>query len=219
MEHKFEKSVPYHFLTGCPKGYRKRSEYTTAAGTYVPARCVRSTSPYAESGKHLGERLKKRMTARIHHSKNTNKSIKCPRGYIGRAAYVRRYSTSVRSKGYTVRKASGTTYKVHPRNRSLYVPASCIKDTGKPGKGVPNGQAIAPLRKGELTKYGYSTNLPENDRRKILLEAVKDLGALTIYRKLDAVAKLSLRISPENSRIFAKDRDWIRKTFGPLKAF
>jgi hypothetical protein len=101
----------------------------------------------------------------------------------------------------------------------LYVPASCIKDTGKPGKGVPNGQAIAPLRKGELTKYGYSTNLPENDRRKILLEAVKDLGALTIYRKLDAVAKLSLRISPENSRIFAKDRDWIRKTFGPLKAF
>lgn len=219
MEHKFEKSVPYHFLTGCPKGYRKRSEYTTQAGTYVPARCVRSTSPYTESGRHLEERLKKRMTARMQRVGAANKSIKCPRGYIGRAAYVRRYSTSVRSRGYTVRKASGKTYKVHPREKNLYVPASCIKDTGKPGKGVSMGKAITPLRKGELTRYGYSTQLPENERKRILLQAVKDLGGLAIYRKLDAVAKLSLRISPENSRIFAKDREWVKKSFGPLKAF
>jgi hypothetical protein len=207
MEHKFEKSVPYHFLRGCPKGYRKRSEYTTAGGTYVPTRCVRSTSPYEHSPKNLKTR------------KREIKSIKCPEGYIARAPYVRRYSTSVRAKGYTVRKASGTTYKVHPKNKNLYVPASCIKDTGKPGKGVPEGEGIGPLRKGELTKYGYSTRLPENERRKILLEAIKDLGALNVFRKLDAVAKLSLRISPENSEIFTKDRDWVKNSFGPLKAF
>ena len=81
------------------------------------------------------------------------------------------------------------------------------------------GKAITPLRKGELTRYGYSTQLPENERKRILRQAVKDLGGLAIYRKLDAVAKLSLRISPENSRIFAKDREWVKKSFGPLKAF
>ena len=209
MEHKFEKSVPYHYLSGCPKGYRKRSEYTTRAGTYVPARCIRSTPSHTVSRKR--PLIASRASSRV-----MNKSIKCPRGYVGRAAYMRRYSTSVRSKGYTVRKASGTTYKVHPRDKSLYVPASCIKDSAK---AVPKAKTIGPLRKGELTKYGYSTQLPEDERRKILFQAVRDSGGLAIYRKLDAVAKLSLRISPENSYIFAKDRDWVKKTFGPLRAF
>jgi hypothetical protein len=150
-------------------------------------------------------------------SRKKKNEVHCPPGYIARASYARKYSTAVRQRGYTVRKASGTTYKVYPKNDTLFVPASCIKDTGLPGKGVP--QPIGPLRKGEMTKFGYSSKKPVEERHKALREAVANLGALSTYRKLDAVAKLGVRVSPDSARIFAADRDWVAKTFGPLKAF
>jgi hypothetical protein len=219
-EHKFEKSVAYNSIKGCPKGYHKRSEYTTSAGTYVPARCVRSTSPYEQSSKDFKRSTLRKMKARLERADTRKRTdIHCPKGYIARAPYARRYKTSIREKGYTVRKASGTTYKVYPKNETLYVPASCVKDLGKPGKGVPEGQGIGPLRQGEMTRFGYSAKKSTDERHKALRLAVMKLGALSTYRKLDAVAKLSLRIAPDASRIFAEDRDWIVKTFGPLKAF
>ena len=207
-EHKFEKSIPYNSTQGCPSGYHKRSEYTAASGKYVPPRCVRSTSPYEF----------KRSTLKKHAQKK-NDEIKCPKGYIARHSYARRYKTSVRQRGYTVKKASGTTYKVYPKNETLYVPAACVKDLGKPGKGVPEGQGIGPLRKGEMTKFGYSSKKPEEERHEALKKAVAELGPLSTYRKLDAVAKLGVRVAPDASRIFAKDRDWLERKFGPLRAF
>ena len=207
-EHKFEKSIPYNSTQGCPSGYHKRSEYTAASGKYVPPRCVRSTSPYEF----------KRSTLKKHAHKK-NDEIKCPKGYIARHSYARRYKTSVRQRGYTVKKASGTTYKVYPKNETLYVPAACVKDLGKPGKGVPEGQGIGPLRKGEMTKFGYSSKKPEEERHEALKKAVAELGPLSTYRKLDAVAKLGVRVAPDASRIFAKDRDWLERKFGPLRAF
>lgn len=216
-EHKFEKSIPYNSTQGCPSGYHKRSEYTAASGKYVPPRCVRSTSPYEQSSKDFKRTTLKRMKARLDHRKE--EEIKCPAGYIARASYARRYKTSVRQRGYTVKKASGTTYKVYPKNETLYVPAACVKDLGKPGKGVPEGQGIGPLRKGEMTKFGYSAKKGDESRHEALKKAVAALGPLGVYRKLDAVAKLSVRIAPDASRIFAKDRDWVEKRFGPLRAF
>jgi hypothetical protein len=219
-DHKFEKSVAYNSIKGCPKGYHKRSEYTTSAGTYVPARCVRSTSPYEQSSKDFKRSTLRKMKARLERADTRKRSdIHCPKGYIARASYARRYKTSIREKGYTVRKASGTTYKVYPKNETLYVPASCVKDLGKPGKGVPEGQGIGPMRQGEMTRFGYSAKKSTEERHKALRLAVMKLGALSTYRKLDAVAKLSVRVAPDASRIFTEDRDWIVKTFGPLKAF
>lgn len=220
MEHKFDKSLEYSFIKGCPSGYHKRSEYTTTSGTYVPPRCVRSTSPYEESSKDFKRATLRKMKARLHDrpTKKDNR-IHCPKGYVARASYARRYKTSVRQKGYTVKKASGTTYKVYPKNETLYVPASCVKDIGKPGKGVPEGKGIGPLRKGEITKFGYSSKHTTEVRHIALRKAVAALGPLSTYRKLDAVAKLALRIAPDSARIFAADRDWVAKTFGPLKAF
>jgi hypothetical protein len=212
-EHKFEKSIPYNSTQGCPSGYHKRSEYKAASGKYVPPRCVRSTSPYEQSRKEF-----KRATLKKRAPKK-NDEIKCPKGYIARHSYARRYKTSVRERGYTVKKASGTTYKVYPKNETLYVPAACVKDLGKPGKGVPEGQGIGPLRKGEMTKFGYSSKKSEEERHEALKKAVAELGPLSTYRKLDAVAKLGARIAPDASRIFAKDRDWVQRRFGPLRAF
>ena len=125
---------------------------------------------------------------------------------------MRRYSTSVRQKGYTVKRASGTVYKVYPKNTDLYVPPTCIKDKGLPGK--KQGKGIGPLRKGEMTRFEYSSKDSVEKRRLALKKAVTELGALSVFRKLDAVAKLSLRVAPDSSRIFVGDRDWVKKTFG-----
>jgi hypothetical protein len=144
-----------------------------------------------------------------------NEKKVCPPGKILRHAYVRRYNPDVRKYGYTVKRGD-TRYRVYPSAKTMIVKASCVKDVGKPGKGE---QQIGPLRKGELRKFGYVYRLPVSERRTALAKAVKAYGALSTYRKLDAIAKLTTRSAPEASKIFKEDRDYIRKTYGPLKAF
>lgn len=133
----------------------------------------------------------------------------CPSGYILRKGYTRKFSKNVKSKGFTVRR-KGTVYTVRPKANEIMVSASCIKDRGLPGKG-PNG--IGKLRKGELIKYGYQYRLSDANRHKALEKAIKQYGALSVYRKLDAVAKLSVRTAPDASKIFSKDRNWIHNYF------
>jgi len=120
----------------------------------------------------------------------------CPPGKAPRAAYVRH-----------VTKANGTRKNIH-------VKSSCVK--GSVSR-VPVAQ-IGPLRKGELKRFGYSYKLPESIRHSSLRAAIKQLGALDVYRKLDAVAKLSATANPSSSRAFAGDRDWIRSHY-VLKTF
>jgi hypothetical protein len=43
-----------------------------------------------------------------------------------------------------------------------------------------------------------------------LVKAVAAYKAITVWHKLDAIAKLSARHAPDASKIFAKDRDWVR---------
>jgi hypothetical protein len=133
----------------------------------------------------------------------------CPPGYILRKGYTRKFSKNVKSNGYTVRR-KGTIYTVRPKANEISVAASCIKDRGLPGKG-PN--SIGKLRKGELIKYGYQYRLSDANRRKALQKAIKQYGAISVYRKLDAVAKLSVRTAPDASKIFSKDRNWIHDNF------
>lgn len=78
---------------------------------------------------------------------------------------------------------------------------------------------IGPLRKGELTKYGYIhvTKLPIAERRSALRKAISEYGSLTTWRKLNAVAIYTRYTAPESSAVFKQDMDWIRKNYG-LKA-
>ena len=166
---------------------------------------------------------------------------KCPSGYVKRKGYTRKntgkyikaicirstspYSnkpaTHRRSRkacppgkspraGYTrhVTKANGST-------QNIRVKAACVKGTLSK---VAANQRIGPLRKGELQRFGYSYKLPESIRQSSLRAAIKQLGALDVYRKLDAVAKLSATANPQSSRVFAADRDWIRSHY-VLQAF
>jgi len=135
----------------------------------------------------------------------------CPPGMIERKEYTRRYSTAIRQKGFIKKLKSGKDVIVNPKKSdTIHIKAKCIKDKGLPGKGK---NKIGPLRKGELSKYGYTMHDSEEHRHKALRKAVDEYGMLGVYRKLDAVAKLTTRTIPEASKIYEKDRDWVKKTF------
>jgi hypothetical protein len=162
---------------------------------------------------------------------------KCPSGYVKRKGYTRK-NTGKHIKGICIRSTSpysskpektrktrkacpagkapraGYTRHVTKANGSrqtIRVKAACVK-------GASKVQTIGPLRKGELQRFGYSYKLPESTRHSSLSSAIKQLGALDVYRKLDAVAKLSATANPQSSRVFADDRDWVRSHY-VLRAF
>jgi hypothetical protein len=123
----------------------------------------------------------------------------CPAGYIKRAAYARTARSGKRS----------------------HVPEQCIRNVGAPGKGLASGApGIGALRKGELAQFGYSdvTHTSVAARRAALEKAIKKYGALSVWRKLNAVAVYTRRLAPASSAVFAADMAWVRKTHG-LKAF
>lgn len=212
-------SLPFNESKGCPDGYHKRSAYTSTRGHRVGPRCVKSTTVYANSSAEMKKKMREHAARRLGHIPSIRSLSRkaCPPGMIERAAYVRRYTTAVREKGYTVRRKTGTTYRVYPKANPTAVESRCVKDLGKPGKGVP--EPFGPLRKGELAKHGYSFRAAENQRHAALRYAVAEFGPLGVYRKLNAVSKLMERTAPNASRVFETDRNWIKSKFGPLKAF
>lgn len=142
----------------------------------------------------------------------THKNTECPKGYVLRKGYTRKFRPSVKATGFTVRR-KGKVYTVRPKVNTVRVNASCILNRGLPGKGPREGEGIGKLRKGELIKYGYQYRLSDSLREKALKKAVERYGALSVYRKLNAVAKYSVRTAPDASKVFARDRDWIRGNY------
>jgi len=139
-----------------------------------------------------------------------NKS--CPPGQILRAPYTRKFKSATKEAGYNVTK-KGHTYRVYPKASSTLVKAACVKNRGLPGKGPSSGKPIGPLKEGELSRYGYKARASEADRHKALKKAIDVYGALNVFRKLDAVAKLTMRTAPEVHKIFVADRKWIQNNF------
>lgn len=133
---------------------------------------------------------------------------------IERKGYTRKYSNSIRKKGFTVQR-SGTTYRVYPKARPAAVTAGCVKNTGKTGKDIP--KSIGPLRKGELSKYGYSFRESSESRHDALNKAIDAYGALGVFRKLDAIYKLTANKLPHVAAVFKKDRDWVYGKYKNVK--
>ena len=129
----------------------------------------------------------------------------CPEGYTLRKGYTRKFNPNVKRNGYTVRR-KGVVYMVHPTANSVKVDSACVKKRTKK-------KSIGKLRKGDLIKYGYQYRLSDAKRQIALKRAIKQYGAVSLYRKLDAVAKLSVRIAPDASKTFGKDRDWVREKY------
>lgn len=161
---------------------------------------------------------KRKLTRKLMGKLPTIRSLasrECPPGMISRKAYTRKYSTAVRKQGFTVRRRStGKVYRVYPKAAGMYVESRCVKDLGLPGKGPREGKGIGRLRKGELKRYGYSFRRSEAQRHAALQEAVRHYGATGVYRKLNAVAKLTMRTIPSAAKTFGEDRNWVRSRFG-----
>ena len=213
------KSLAYDSDKGCPPGYHHRRSYKTGKGTYVEPRCVRSTASHAESSANFKRRVTRKMEQRKRGMSVSKLGLSktCPPGQILRKPYVRRFSNTIRREGFTAKRGKQLV-KVLPTKDYTLVPASCIPDRGKPGTLKKGQLGIGPLRRGELIEYGYSYRLGRDARHKALEKAIKKYGALGVYRKLDAVAKLALRKVPKAAQVFSEDRDWVRETH-IIKAF
>ena len=205
------KSRPLSNSGRCPAGYHKRKSYSQN-GDKARASCVKSTTAYKNTSKEFKNH--KRLKLYIPSMKSLARKA-CPPGQIERKPFVRRYSSKVRQEGFTVHR-NGKTYKVFPKEKSMYVEPTCVPNKGKPGTGIP--VSIGPLRKGELSKHGYSFRKSEGARHTALKSAVNEYGALGVFRKIDAVAKLTKTTIPEASKVYTEDRTWIQSKFGPLKA-
>lgn len=115
---------------------------------------------------------------------------KCPRGYISR-------------RGYTyVKKSTKKRYKIK---------STCVKSKGIRSKGKKTKRVLPSLRKGALTKYGYSISSTDAKRHSALKKALKAYGYSSLVKKLNAVKLLTKNTSPRNSKIYGKDLKWIQK--------
>jgi hypothetical protein len=72
---------------------------------------------------------------------------------------------------------------------------------------------IGPLKKNKLTKYGYHFDINKKDRAVALSKAIKEYGALSVYRSLNAIAVYNKNTHPEMAKVSKEDRDMIREKF------
>ena len=70
---------------------------------------------------------------------------------------------------------------------------------------------IGELKKGEL--HGYHAAQGKITRHRSLKKTVRSVGALSTFRKLNALATYTKNSSPGKSRTIKADRNWIKKTF------
>ena len=70
---------------------------------------------------------------------------------------------------------------------------------------------IGKLKKGEL--HGYHAKSSKTSRRKSLRKTVRSVGALSTFRKLNALAVYTKNSAPGKSKTIKADRNWVKKTF------
>ena len=119
--------------------------------------------------------------------------LTCKRGTHPRKSYTRK--AYMRKTGVHI--APG---EVHSQ--------SCVRGYHGPGKG------IGPLKKGNLTKYGYSTSKSSRSRHTALNAAVKYDGALPTYKRLNALSVYTRRSAPATSKAALADRNYIGLRYG-----
>ena len=115
--------------------------------------------------------------------------------------YSRRRTITVRVKATTYRRNG----KIIHRRAYSYE----RKDVGRPGK----GPKIIPIKKGKLSKFGYSTKKSERARHRALKKAIEEYGALSVYRMLNAQIVLRKRTQPKVREIFEEDAEWVKSKY------
>jgi hypothetical protein len=99
-----------------------------------------------------------------------------------------------------------------PGGKKIEVPAPSIFDLGAIGRWV-SGPGIGPLKKGDLSRYGYKSSAPRTLRRNALRKAVQTYGPTSTFHKVNALETYSKRTAPSRSKTYRADRNWVKKTF------
>ena len=98
------------------------------------------------------------------------------------------------------------------RGMKIRVPSRKVKDMGAKGKWTAkHGPGIGKLKPGGL--MGYSPSLSKTSRHSKLRKAVKSKGALSTFRKLNALSTYTKRTAKSKSKIAKVDRNWVKKTY------
>lgn len=98
------------------------------------------------------------------------------------------------------------------RGMKIRVPAKKVRDMGARGKWASkHGPGIGKLEEGGLT--GYSPSLSKTVRHTKLRKSVKRHGALSTFRKLNALATYTKRTAKGKSKTAKADRNWVKKTY------
>ena len=207
MKHNFKESV----APRCPPGYTLRKSYTTKDGTFVPARCIVERGIFPRNMKKFDEeqQVKEQNTVKKY-CRNRSCPTECPKGEILREGYVR--------EAYT--KKDGT------RVNSTIVEPECIKNLGKPGKG-PKLIDINPADH-ILSDHGYNNvkDLSVKERKDALMKVIravtKDYGRrqalIYVIKALTARSTLLRTGSPESSKVFKEDQEWVSGLLDDYKA-
>ena len=121
------------------------------------------------------------------------------------------------SKGKILRKA----YITHRNNKEIVVPATCVKDMGKPGK-YPNNQLALSLSAEDdemkLGNFGYHSIETKTELQrhralgKVLREAYNN-DYLPLFRKLIALSTLNKNTNPKLNKIFKQDANWLKNKY------
>ena len=89
------------------------------------------------------------------------------------------------------------------------VKAHCRRDVGKPGK----GKRLFTLKKGDLTKYGYSLKLSKEKREKSIKKAMNTISKNSMIRKLNALRVLNKNTNPLYSSRAHSDMKYVQDTY------
>jgi hypothetical protein len=110
------------------------------------------------------------------------------------------------------RKITRRAHWRYIRGMKIRVPARKIKDVGAPGKwSAKHGPGIGELKPGGL--MGYTPAASKTSRHSALRKAVKKVGALSTFRKLNALATYTKRTAKSKSKVAKTDRNWVKKTY------
>ena len=140
-------------------------------------------------------------------SRTRTQKKRCPPGYIEKRGYVRKFDKNILDRGYTVKRADGKMYRIHPERASVHVKPSCVKDKNPPGKG------FGFIRMGGFKKHGYIYTESAETRHQALKKAIAEFGSQSVYDKLYTLSKMSLRKVPEASKVFKQDVYWIENHY------
>jgi hypothetical protein len=99
-----------------------------------------------------------------------------------------------------------------PGGNNVQVPTASIFDLSAIGRWM-SGPEIGPLKKGQLSRYGYKSSAPRTVRRNALRKAVQMYGATSTFRKVNALETYSKNTAPSRSKTYRADRNWVKKTF------